>query len=460
MKRLASLLLLVVLVLGGSLPARGAMAQESGPVYIVQEGDTLSTIAIRFGTTVEALVQANGISDPALIAPGLRLVLPGFEGVRGVLAVHEVEFGESLASLAASYRVSRQSLAKLNRLVSPGRMYVGQLAIVPEPESGALASAFTQLFPVEEGMLEAAVGWGLNPWILSGSTASLWGVPGERIYLPGGDSLATDLPADLTSVEVDPSPVIQGHTAVIRIVASPGVQVDGSLADLDLNTMAVGSNDGSWIALQGIHALYPPGLMDLEVRVLTDGHEEGFRQPVRVLEGGYGREALQGLPQETLDPANTGPEDKRVAEAVRPASAERLWDGLLQFPTGYFEAFPSRFGTRRSYNGSEYRYYHTGLDLYGNSETPVLAPAPGIVVFAGQLTVRGNTTYIDHGWGVYTGYLHQSEILVQPGDQVETGETIGMVGATGRVTGAHLHWEIWVGGVPVDPMEWTERSFP
>jgi murein DD-endopeptidase MepM/ murein hydrolase activator NlpD len=81
-------------------------------------------------------------------------------------------------------------------------------------------------------------------------------------------------------------------------------------------------------------------------------------------------------------------------------------------------------------------------------------------VFAGPLTVRGNATYIDHGWGVYTGYAHQSEILVKPGDLVETGQTIGMVGATGRVTGPHLHWEIWVGGVPVQPLEWTERSMP
>ena len=67
---------------------------------------------------------------------------------------------------------------------------------------------------------------------------------------------------------------------------------------------------------------------------------------------------------------------------------------------------------------------------------------------------------IDHGWGVYTGYMHQSEILVEAGDFVEKGQLIGLVGGTGRVTGAHLHWEIWVGGVQVDPVEWLENSFP
>jgi murein DD-endopeptidase MepM/ murein hydrolase activator NlpD len=74
--------------------------------------------------------------------------------------------------------------------------------------------------------------------------------------------------------------------------------------------------------------------------------------------------------------------------------------------------------------------------------------------------VRGNTTFIDHGWGVFTGYLHQSEIDVAVGDVIQTGQTIGLVGGTGRVTGPHLHWEIWVGGVPVDPLDWVANSYP
>jgi len=74
--------------------------------------------------------------------------------------------------------------------------------------------------------------------------------------------------------------------------------------------------------------------------------------------------------------------------------------------------------------------------------------------------VRGNTTIIDHGWGIFTAYLHQSELQVTVGDRVETGQIIGLVGGTGRVTGPHLHWEVWVGGVPVDPIEWAEGAFP
>jgi murein DD-endopeptidase MepM/ murein hydrolase activator NlpD len=74
--------------------------------------------------------------------------------------------------------------------------------------------------------------------------------------------------------------------------------------------------------------------------------------------------------------------------------------------------------------------------------------------------IRGNATYIDHGWGVYTGYLHQSEVYVSEGEMVEPGQLIGQVGNTGRSTGPHLHWEIWVGEIPVDPIEWVETGFP
>jgi murein DD-endopeptidase MepM/ murein hydrolase activator NlpD len=154
------------------------------------------------------------------------------------------------------------------------------------------------------------------------------------------------------------------------------------------------------------------------------------------------------------------PEDSQIAAVVAPASPERLWQGPFEFPTDYYESFPSVFGSRRNYNNLGWNYYHAGLDLYGNKDTEIRAPAPGVVAFSGPLTVRGNATYIDHGWGVYTGYLHQSQLFVQAGEQVEAGQLIGMVGNTGRVTGPHLHWEVWVGGVPVQPLDWTSQSYP
>ena len=67
---------------------------------------------------------------------------------------------------------------------------------------------------------------------------------------------------------------------------------------------------------------------------------------------------------------------------------------------------------------------------------------------------------LDHGWGIYTVYGHQSETLVEVGQQVEAGQVIGRVGTTGRSTGPHLHWEVWAGGVQVDPQQWLTQTYP
>ena len=74
--------------------------------------------------------------------------------------------------------------------------------------------------------------------------------------------------------------------------------------------------------------------------------------------------------------------------------------------------------------------------------------------------VRGNVVVIEHGWGVYTAYDRLSEILVQPGDLVQSGQVMGLGGNTGCTTGPHLHWEVWVGDMQVDPVDWLERSYP
>jgi murein DD-endopeptidase MepM/ murein hydrolase activator NlpD len=100
------------------------------------------------------------------------------------------------------------------------------------------------------------------------------------------------------------------------------------------------------------------------------------------------------------------------------------------------------------------------LDYCGQIGDPIYAAAPGVVVFAEPSTVRGNATMIDHGMGVFSAYMHQSEILVNVGDRVEQGQLIGRVGNTGRVEGPHLHFEVLVGGVPVNPLDWLNKEYP
>lgn len=121
---------------------------------------------------------------------------------------------------------------------------------------------------------------------------------------------------------------------------------------------------------------------------------------------------------------------------------------------GPFEAprpldITSPFGQARMFNG-ELRSRHTGLDLRGRTGVSVRSAGNGRVVFAGNLYFAGNAVYVDHGLGVYTGYFHLSRILVKAGDDISSGELLGEVGATGRVTAAHLHWYLSVGGQSLD----------
>ncbi|MCA9912181.1 MAG: M23 family metallopeptidase, partial [Anaerolineae bacterium] len=137
---------------------------------------------------------------------------------------------------------------------------------------------------------------------------------------------------------------------------------------------------------------------------------------------------------------------------------ERYHEGLFSIPAA--AAMNAPYGTRRSYNGGPVNNFHSGADFASAPNTPIFAAGNGVVVLADTLNIRGNTIVIDHGWGIYTLYAHQTSFNVSVGDRVITNQTIGFAGSTGRVTGPHLHWEVWVNGVPVNPITWTQRTFP
>jgi len=111
----------------------------------------------------------------------------------------------------------------------------------------------------------------------------------------------------------------------------------------------------------------------------------------------------------------------------------------------------SVFGTRSIYNG-EPRSPHSGADFQGAPGTPVKAPNSGRVVLAGDLYFTGNTVVIDHGAGLFSLFAHLRAINVHEGDSVTTGAVLGELGATGRVTGPHLHWAVRITGARVDPL--------
>jgi murein DD-endopeptidase MepM/ murein hydrolase activator NlpD len=260
---------------------------------------------------------------------------------------------------------------------------------------------------------------------------------------------------------------MQGRTTVIRVQVPEGVTLGGMLVDHPLHFFP--DVDGSQVALQGVHALLEPGPYPLRLEAtLPDGSVQSFEQMVLVISGDYPDDPLLYVEASTIDPAIIGPEDQLIEDTVQPATPQKLWSGAFGTPAAlYAEStyFTSRYGSRRQYIGLEsdltYQGFHTGLDFGGGTGLPITAPAAGrVVLTAPDQVIRGNATMIDHGWGVYSGFWHQSEFKVQVGDMVTPGQIIGLVGNTGRGTGAHLHWELWVNGVQVDPLDWLQQAYP
>jgi murein DD-endopeptidase MepM/ murein hydrolase activator NlpD len=342
--------------------------------------------------------------------------------------------------------------------------------IIPGPAGGKTIN--TRLAPNSgESLLELAIKGSSDPWTLAyynGLSGSWDGLPGDVLFAPGdGNGQASSgLPSAFISAEIRDLPLKQGGTGVIKVQTSPNVTLGGILVDHQLHFFP--SEDGTQTALQGVHALLAPGVYPLRLDAsLPDGSQQSYEQSVLIISGSYPEDPLLYVDPATIDPTSTEPELQQLIDLTLPANPTRYWTGDFISPAiAYAEStyFTSRYGNRRTYvgQGTDLKVpgFHTGLDFGGGTGLPITAPAAGQVVFAGPLTVRGNATIIDHGWGVYSGFWHQSKINVQAGDLVEQNQVIGEVGGTGRVTGPHLHWELWVNGVQVDPLDWLIQTYP
>jgi murein DD-endopeptidase MepM/ murein hydrolase activator NlpD len=179
-----------------------------------------------------------------------------------------------------------------------------------------------------------------------------------------------------------------------------------------------------------------------ETRKLAVARRAWLEQPISGLP-----EAMVSPPPETLE--RIARERERVRAARRHDTPEPWFAAGFVWPaTGRISGV---FGSRRILNGQP-RAPHLGIDIARPTGTPVVAAAPGVVRLAEpDLYFQGGTIILDHGHGVSSSYLHLSRLDVRPGQKVAQGETIGAIGATGRVTGAHLHFEIGWMGIPVDP---------
>ena len=204
-----------------------------------------------------------------------------------------------------------------------------------------------------------------------------------------------------------------------------------------------------WLAVLGLGLSTEPG--DYHVDVQQPGGEP--RQiAFKVVDKKYSVQELKVAPGQV----NLSPEDEaRVAgerEKVRKALEGFTPDGpaTLRLAQPVPGRRSSSFGLRRVFNG-ESRAPHSGMDIAAPTGTPVKVPLPGRVVDVGTYFFNGNNVVVDHGQGLMTMYCHLSKIRVAMGQELKAGEVLGDVGATGRVTGPHLHWGVILNGASVDP---------
>jgi murein DD-endopeptidase MepM/ murein hydrolase activator NlpD len=455
-----AILLLLLLVPYRPVQAQSTPEPPGVTIHIVQEGETLDSIAVSFGVSSEAIEQANAITDSRDIYVGQRLVIPGTgTSLPGTLSKTTVVagLGDTVTALAAQYGTTPQQIGAANKIVNPSRLYAGQVIAVPNTKIAGLARLGT-----DDSLWDIALKTNANVAALRALNHianPLLVVPGSYVELLEASDAATASSYPWTSLTLHPLPLEQGRTGGLRIGSSVPGTLSATFLSRDIQFVTSGDE---YEAVFGIDRWTAPGLYPLSINFQDEaGTTWTYSKDVQVVSGAYSREEIR-VSEETADLLNDAQSVQEEADYIKRSMSgftpQRYWTGLFRLPVA--GVLTSPFGSARTYQGSDTVTFHTGADLAIKTGTPIYAPADGVVVDTGLLDVRGYVTIIDHGNGVYTGYWHQSNILVKPDDKVAAGQQIGVVGNTGLSTASHLHWEMWVGGVQVDPMQWVREMFP
>jgi len=255
-----------------------------------------------------------------------------------------------------------------------------------------------------------------------------------------------------SAVTLTPAVVEAGSPELIRVDAQASAAPEGEWMGHRLAFFR-GRDNRAWFAVAGVDVEAPIGPSQLKIAVhvpqaatrdlsrTLEIHAAHYRTGTLTVAPGFvqpGSEALKQIEAEV----------KLKASVFASSAAEPLWTGTFRAPVTA-QATDS-FGTRRMFNG-KLASVHKGMDFRARMGTPVRAANSGVVVLARPLYYEGNCVVIDHGMGLFTLSMHFSRIDVHEGQHVATGEQLGLSGATGRVTGPHLHWAVRWQDAYLDP---------
>jgi murein DD-endopeptidase MepM/ murein hydrolase activator NlpD len=390
----------------------GTFAQDTPQgvtLHIVQRGDSLYKLSRQYNVTIEAIVTLNALENPNVLKVGQRLLIPSLVATVAPTPTlpifHTVASGETLFRIAQRYGVVLTALAQANGIVDPSLIYAGQRLLIPTTSASTPAT--------------------------------------QALY-----------PSPIVQIALQPTFFTEGRTGLVRVVTD--VPATLTLIAFDRTLKPVNPTPLQHLFFVGVPVFTPSGSTILRLK-FADGQE--FDISVPVVSGGYLTTNINVSPEQQalLSPAVEQFELSLLQELTQRFNATMYHRGIFSLPAA--SPMNAPFGTRRSYNGGDVTRYHNGADFASAPGTPVYAAATGTVVLVDVLNIRGNTIVIEHGAGVYTLYAHLASIGVSLGQQVSMGQVIGTSGSTGRVTGPHLHWEVWVNGVAVDPIEWTQTVF-
>lgn len=263
--------------------------------------------------------------------------------------------------------------------------------------------------------------------------------------------------ADWT-VSISPAKVNQGGICEIRMVGTSreiaSLPVTLKWKNLEFTSFKNPSRSDEWLAFLAIPHDAPPGKEELILKDNSPSSPLERAVSFEVTAGQFKSEMLEvdsaRVKLSNKNKERTQQEWKEVRALYTSPETAIYWEKNFQKPLS--SLIKSEYGTRRLFNG-EQKNHHSGVDFRAASGTPIKAANRGKVRLAKNLFMAGNMIVIDHGGGIFTNYAHLSRINVKVGQVVQLGDTIGLAGSTGRVSGPHLHWGVRIHGEEADPLE-------
>ncbi len=303
----------------------------------------------------------------------------------------------------------------------------------------------------------------LFPLLLFSLAFAGCGVFSDASPTPTPTSTPTATPTSTPIPTPTPTPTPQLLTPSLRIsqgevgVVEVNARAASAVASFDGRDYAMLAREGGFWAVIGVGAAQPLGAYPVVITLRSEtGTDLGrLDATISVVSTAYPVESITLAPDQSalLDPA-LSQQEAAMREAIYSRhTAEQLWEGVFLQPLP--GPISSPYGIGRSYNGGPVTSFHHGTDFALDEGTPIAAANTGRVAFADQMPIRGLSVVLDHGGGVFTAYHHLSVASVVEGQLLSIGDLVGFVGASGLATGPHLHWELIVSGVEVDPMLWT-----